>query len=264
MVVCYHRDAIVTSVFRDIVTVTKFSNVIVTFHGIIILNQQHNSMSAVESSLSDGHTAVSLDGWRIKLYELETTGAWLDKGTGYVTCKQIEELGGPALQIVSEDAPGLVFFRSKIQSEDVYELQGENIIIWREHDTHRNDVVDYALSFQDTSGCHHLWTSISEVRDQYTQQREYGYSSNSMMLGNNNNSNSSYHRSYSGGRDYESSQDFELDEFSYDAIDDNNLIDQMPPKVLPTDFDDDNCLQRIRYLLENPFIPYKELSLIHI
>jgi hypothetical protein len=44
--------------------------------------------------------------------------------------------------------------------------------MWRE--SGYSGDVDYALSFQDTAGCHAIWTAISEVQTQYNQQREYG------------------------------------------------------------------------------------------
>lgn len=62
--------------------------------------------------------------WRIKLYELEEQGAWIDKGTGFVHCKVVSELGGPALVIRSEENDGVIFFKSKIYTDDVYEVQG--------------------------------------------------------------------------------------------------------------------------------------------
>ena len=62
--------------------------------------------------------------WRIKLYELEDEGSWIDKGTGFVHCKVVGELGGPALVIRSEENDGVIFFQSKVQEDDVYEIQG--------------------------------------------------------------------------------------------------------------------------------------------
>lgn len=62
--------------------------------------------------------------WRIKLYELEEQGAWIDKGTGFVHVKVVSELGGPALVIRSEENDGVIFFQSKVQTDDVYEIQG--------------------------------------------------------------------------------------------------------------------------------------------
>jgi protein phosphatase 4 regulatory subunit 3 len=113
-------------------------------------------------------------GWRVKLYQLESegAGAWQDQGTGNVICKSV--LSGPAIVVMneSEDEEYAPLLQSKIQIEDVYERQGESIIMWRESD-YAGDV-DYALSFQDTAGCHAIWEAIGDVQSQYNQQREYG------------------------------------------------------------------------------------------
>lgn len=113
-------------------------------------------------------------GWRVKLYQLESegAGAWQDQGTGNVSCKSV--LSGPAIVVMneSEDEEFAPLLQSKIQIEDVYERQGESIIMWRESD-YAGDV-DYALSFQDTAGCHAIWEAIGDVQSQYNQQREYG------------------------------------------------------------------------------------------
>jgi protein phosphatase 4 regulatory subunit 3 len=113
-------------------------------------------------------------GWRVKLYQLESegAGAWQDQGTGNVICKSV--LSGPAIVVMneSEDEEYTPLLQSKIQIEDVYERQGESIIMWRESD-YAGDV-DYALSFQDTAGCHAIWEAIGDVQSQYNQQREYG------------------------------------------------------------------------------------------
>jgi hypothetical protein len=114
-------------------------------------------------------------GWRVKLYQLESegAGAWQDQGTGNVICKTIST--GPAIVVMNEleDESIAPLLQSKIQIDsDVYERQGESIIMWRESG-YTGDV-DYALSFQDTAGCHAIWTAIGEVQTQYNQQREYG------------------------------------------------------------------------------------------
>lgn len=113
-------------------------------------------------------------GWRVKLYQLESegAGAWQDQGTGNVICKSV--LSGPAIVVMneSEDEEFPPLLQSKIQLEDVYERQGESIIMWRESD-YAGDV-DYALSFQDTAGCHAIWEAIGDVQNQYSQQRDYG------------------------------------------------------------------------------------------
>lgn len=63
--------------------------------------------------------------WRVKLYELEHTGMWVDHGIGYATIEMDSELNGPALCVISESEPGKYLMKSKIQSEDLYERQGK-------------------------------------------------------------------------------------------------------------------------------------------
>ncbi len=63
-------------------------------------------------------------GWRVKLYELEPEGAWVDKGTGFVICCILPSLGCPALVVTSEESDDKILLQSKIQSEDNYEQQG--------------------------------------------------------------------------------------------------------------------------------------------
>jgi hypothetical protein len=62
--------------------------------------------------------------WRVKLYELENTGNWIDLGVGYVAVQVVTEMGGPALCITSEAEEGKYILVSKIQSENLYEKQG--------------------------------------------------------------------------------------------------------------------------------------------
>lgn len=69
---------------------------------------------------------ASLSGWRIKLYELDAQGAWLDRGTGYVDIR-VESEPAPALVIVSEE-DNSELLRSKVQLEDVYERQGGTLL----------------------------------------------------------------------------------------------------------------------------------------
>ena len=65
-------------------------------------------------------------GWRVKLYQLETEGSWLDQGTGFVECKFISEIRAPALIVKNEDNDE-VLLQSKIQCEDIYERQGGTV-----------------------------------------------------------------------------------------------------------------------------------------
>ena len=63
------------------------------------------------------------EGYRVKLYELEHSGSWVDRGVGHVTVMMVTELQGPALCILSEET-GTFLLQSKIQSDDLYERQG--------------------------------------------------------------------------------------------------------------------------------------------
>lgn len=73
---------------------------------------------------SEDSRSGSSDGWRVKLYELEQSGTWVDLGVGYVVVQVVIELGGPALCVVSEAERDKYLLVSKIQSEDLYEKQG--------------------------------------------------------------------------------------------------------------------------------------------
>ena len=61
--------------------------------------------------------------WRVKLYELEAQGAWLDKGTGHVKVHLTDGSSEPALLMIDEDTKETVL-HSKIPTDDIYERQG--------------------------------------------------------------------------------------------------------------------------------------------
>lgn len=48
----------------------------------------------------------------------------------------------------------------------------ESIIMWRE--VLESGDIDYAISFQDTAGCHAIWDAIGYIQRQYMQHNEYG------------------------------------------------------------------------------------------
>lgn len=72
--------------------------------------------------ISDAHNSGG-GGWRVKLYQLESEGSWLDQGTGFVECKYIPNIQAPALIVQNED-DGMLLLQAKIQCEDIYERQG--------------------------------------------------------------------------------------------------------------------------------------------
>lgn len=105
--------------------------------------------------MKDVSNGTNFDGWRVKLYELEASGTWIDLGVGYVSIREVNDLKGRALCIMNESDRGRPILISKLLTEDLYEKQGETIILWKEQTQVSN--VDYALSFQDPRGCYEIW-----------------------------------------------------------------------------------------------------------
>ncbi|CAM9777008.1 unnamed protein product, partial [Ectocarpus fasciculatus] len=108
---------------------------------------------------------------RVKLYQLESEGNWLDQGTGFVSCSHLQSTEGPSMTICRED-DDLVLLQSKIVLDDVYERQGESIIMWRETGLGWGQEIDYAISFQDSSGCFSVWEYICFVREHFHNDDE--------------------------------------------------------------------------------------------
>jgi hypothetical protein len=123
---------------------------------------------------------MSLGKWRVKLYSLEeavTGGSWHDRGTGYASVERgilivREEISPTSSEtepenLLKESQEEETLLSSRIRMEDVYERQGESIIMWREtnnntdnssvNDDNVNEDIDYALSFQDSGGCTYVW-----------------------------------------------------------------------------------------------------------
>lgn len=87
------------------------------------------------------------EGWRVKLYRLNSDGSWDDCGTGRIVClykpstakpsdspkEQVyQELGEPTLCMRAEANPSRVLLRTRILLQDAYQRQGDNIITWCE------------------------------------------------------------------------------------------------------------------------------------
>ena len=83
------------------------------------------------------------NGWRVKLYRLNTDGSWDDRGTGRIVCHYNTQpkpnasdisqvLGEPTLVMKSEQDPQTVLLRSKILLREAYQRQGDNIVTWCE------------------------------------------------------------------------------------------------------------------------------------
>jgi protein phosphatase-4 regulatory subunit 3 len=133
------------------------------------------------------------EGWRVKLYRLNTDGSWDDCGTGSILClyKKTQhmnssdltgdawvyhELGEPTLCMHAEikhpssvvvTATPRILLRTRILLRDAYQRQGDNIITWCEpylEDGNQAQGVDLALSFQDIAGCLDIWRQITQVQ----------------------------------------------------------------------------------------------------
>lgn len=88
------------------------------------LNDSQDSNGLASTSETTEH------GWRVKLYELESSGSWIDRGVGHVRVDllpavqpQATHSHVPSLCIISEEN-GSYLLQSKIQSDDLYEKQG--------------------------------------------------------------------------------------------------------------------------------------------
>ncbi|CAM9800197.1 unnamed protein product, partial [Ectocarpus sp. 8 AP-2014] len=53
-------------------------------------------------------------GWRVKLYQLNDEGQWDDRGTGHISCRAVESLGGTALVVLAEE-DGRELMQSKVR-----------------------------------------------------------------------------------------------------------------------------------------------------
>ena len=86
-----------------------------------------SSSPTTTSILNELETAPAFS-FRVKVYNLEPVGSWIDKGTGHVGCNYIHELQGPALVVYSENDPSAILIQSKIQVDDIYERQGGRFV----------------------------------------------------------------------------------------------------------------------------------------
>lgn len=147
------------------------------------------------------------EGWRVKLYRLNTDGSWDDCGTGSILCVYkktphinssdltgdawvYQELGEPTLCMHAEvkhsssvvTSPPRILLRTRILLRDAYQRQGDNIITWCEpylEDGNPAQGVDLALSFQDIAGCLYIWRQITQVQSKAAELfREAGSQSN--------------------------------------------------------------------------------------
>lgn len=95
---------------------------------------------------------------RVKLYALNASRQWDDKGTGHVTSCYHEPLDGVSL-LVRNESDGSLLLESKIQIDTQYQKQQGTLIVWTESDNY-----DLALSFQERDGCEEIWEKICQVQ----------------------------------------------------------------------------------------------------
>eukprot|EP00882_Tetradesmus_deserticola_P028001 GHRQ01031162.1.p1 GENE.GHRQ01031162.1~~GHRQ01031162.1.p1 ORF type:complete len:462 (+),score=128.54 GHRQ01031162.1:435-1820(+) len=101
---------------------------------------------------------------RVKLYKLNETGGWDDKGTGLVSIGPMEfanhASNSVGLVVLGEETQKMLMVH-RILHEDIYNRQDETIITWTDPDIG----TDVALSFQEGQGCNAIWQHIVRVQN---------------------------------------------------------------------------------------------------
>jgi protein phosphatase-4 regulatory subunit 3 len=97
----------------------------------------------------------------VKVYTLNPSLQWEDKGTGYVvvavTSLQVGK-AGPTV-VVKSEKDGSFLLQSKVNIDNDYKVQEETMIVWQEPDGS-----NHALSFQDKSGCDEIWEVLKDIQ----------------------------------------------------------------------------------------------------
>ncbi|GLT45763.1 hypothetical protein SLA2020_195720 [Shorea laevis] len=96
---------------------------------------------------------------RVKVYRLNNDGKWDDQGTGHVTVDYLERSEEPALFVTDEEDNETLLLH-RINPEDIYRKQEDNIISWRDSEFN----TELALSFQETSWCSYIWDYIFNMQ----------------------------------------------------------------------------------------------------
>lgn len=100
---------------------------------------------------------------RVKLYKLNETGGWDDKGTGLVSVGPMEcanhQSNTVGLCVISEETSKMLMVH-RILQDDSYNRQDETIITWTDPDIG----TDVALSFQEAQGCSAIWEHIMRAQ----------------------------------------------------------------------------------------------------
>jgi protein phosphatase-4 regulatory subunit 3 len=98
---------------------------------------------------------------RVKVYQLNDSGGWDDKGTGYVHAELIEER--PGFRVYSEADHSPLLNISPASSSEVFHRQGDTIISWTDPETN----IDLALSFAEASSAQELWERLVEHQGEH-------------------------------------------------------------------------------------------------
>ncbi|KAF8063085.1 smkA [Scenedesmus sp. PABB004] len=100
---------------------------------------------------------------RVKLYKLNESGGWDDKGTGLVSVGPMEfanhQSNSVGLVVIGEETQKMLMVH-RILHDDIYNRQDETIITWTDPDIG----TDVALSFQEGAGCNTIWQHIVRVQ----------------------------------------------------------------------------------------------------
>jgi len=103
---------------------------------------------------------------RVKVYQLNDSGQWDDKGTGHVS---YSEEGGFFFLTVSCEETEENLLHHKIEESIEYQRQGETIITWCEPEP---DGIDLALSFQEEIRCNEIWEQLHTIRTNAIKEEE--------------------------------------------------------------------------------------------
>ena len=93
---------------------------------------------------------------RVKIYQMDDEGVWLDQGTGRVS------LSDSLMVVTSEVEPPTVMLKCMIRNIE-FSRQQESLLMWTENNK------ELALSFQIQEKCDQIWDEIVEVQKKYTE-----------------------------------------------------------------------------------------------
>lgn len=135
---------------------------------------------------------------RVKVYVLNESDKWDDRGTGHVRCERDHRFAAFFLKVVAEDSGHMTMCSQVRPMQDAYyQMQEDTIISWQEDPLpNSNDVpTEIALSFAEADGCREIWDKICHIDSMLNQQQPQ--SGNKHMLSSNANSSQQHHQQQS-------------------------------------------------------------------